>query len=85
MRRIKEKYENTYTTVRKMSSLFFVMDKKGVCLMNIIHIETKNHYKSEKENEMETIPIIKRIYYENGEIKFEILEGNNVPSTQLDK
>ena len=41
--------------------------------MNIIHIETKNHYKNEKENEMKTIPIIKRIYYENGEIKFEIL------------
>ncbi|HDR7647369.1 TPA: hypothetical protein QCX74_004635 [Bacillus mycoides] len=53
--------------------------------MNIIHIETKNHYKNEKENEMETIPIIKRIYYENGEIKFEILEGKNVPTTYLDK
>ncbi|MEF7658680.1 MULTISPECIES: hypothetical protein [Bacillus] len=53
--------------------------------MNIIHIETKNHYKSDKENEMETIPIIKRIYYENGEIKFEILEGKNVPTTCLDK
>ncbi|WJE67145.1 hypothetical protein QRE63_28790 (plasmid) [Bacillus mycoides] len=49
--------------------------------MNIIHIETKNHYKNEKENEMKTIPIIKRIYYENGEIKFEILEGENVPTT----
>ncbi|EOP43878.1 hypothetical protein [Bacillus cereus] len=53
--------------------------------MNIIHIETKNHYKNEKENEkeneMETILIIKRIYYENGEIKFEILEGENVPTT----
>ncbi|HDX9614837.1 TPA: hypothetical protein ROY01_006077, partial [Bacillus toyonensis] len=48
--------------------------------MNIIHIETKNHYKKENENEMETIPIIKRIYYENGEIKFEILEGENVPT-----
>ncbi|MFJ8242662.1 hypothetical protein [Bacillus tropicus] len=53
--------------------------------MNIIHIETKNHYKNEKENEMETIPIIKRIYYENGEIKFEILEEENVPTTYLDK
>ncbi|MGE1125686.1 hypothetical protein [Bacillus thuringiensis] len=53
--------------------------------MNIIHIETKNHYKNEKENEMETIAIIKRIYYENGEIKFEILEGENVPTTYLDK
>ncbi|WP_180229810.1 hypothetical protein [Bacillus toyonensis] len=55
--------------------------------MNIIHIETKNHYKNEKEKEkeMETIAIIKRIYYENGEIKFEILEGDNVPTTYLDK
>lgn len=53
--------------------------------MNIIHIETKNHYKSDKENEMETIPIIKRIYYENGEIKFEILEEKNVPTKCLDK
>ncbi|MBZ3766226.1 hypothetical protein [Bacillus cereus] len=53
--------------------------------MNIIHIETKNHYKSEKENEMETIPIIKRIYYENGEIKFEILEEKYVLDTWLDK
>ncbi|MBU5220569.1 hypothetical protein KQI67_28825 [Bacillus albus] len=53
--------------------------------MNIIHIETKNHYKNEKENEMETIPIIKRIYYENGEIKFDILEGENVPTTYWDK
>ncbi|MEY8351690.1 hypothetical protein AALF16_26210 [Bacillus cereus] len=53
--------------------------------MNIIHIETKNHYNIEKENEMETIPIIKRIYYENGEIKFEISEEKNVPTTWLDK
>jgi len=53
--------------------------------MNIIHIETKNHYKSEKENEMETIPIIKRIYYENGEIKFEISGKKNVPTRWLDK
>ncbi|WP_186320990.1 hypothetical protein [Bacillus mycoides] len=51
--------------------------------MNIIHIETKNHYKS--ENEMETIPIIKRIYYENGEIKFEISEEKYIPDTWLDK
>lgn len=85
MRRIKEKYENTYTTVRKMCYLFFVVNKKEVYLMNIIHIETKNHYKSEKENEMETIPIIKRIYYENGEIKFEILEEKDVPTTWLDR
>ncbi|HDR3891053.1 TPA: hypothetical protein QCO65_005651 [Bacillus cereus] len=53
--------------------------------MNIIHIETKNHYNSAKENEMETISIINRIYYENGEIKFEILEEKNVPMTWLDK
>ncbi|MDM5235377.1 hypothetical protein QUF83_03950 [Bacillus cereus] len=53
--------------------------------MNIIHIETKNHYKSEKENEMVTIPIIKRIYYENGEIKFEISGEKNVPTRLLDK
>ncbi len=68
-----------------MCSLFFIVDKKEVCLMNIIHIETKNHYNSEKENEMETIPIIKRIYYENGEIKFEILGEKNVPTRWLDK
>ncbi|EEM80541.1 MULTISPECIES: hypothetical protein [Bacillus] len=49
--------------------------------MNIVHIETKNYYTSDKENEMETIPIIKRIYYENGEIKFEILEEKNFPTT----
>lgn len=53
--------------------------------MNIIHIETKNHYNSEKENEVETIPIIKRIYYENGEIKFEISGEKNVPTRWLDK
>lgn len=53
--------------------------------MNIIHIETKNHNKSEKENEMEIIPIIKRIYYENGEIKFEISGWENVPTGWLDK
>jgi len=62
-----------------------MVDKKEVCLMNIIHIETKNHYKSEKENEMETIPIIKRIYYENGEIKFEISGEKTVPTRWLDK
>ncbi|MED0963299.1 hypothetical protein [Bacillus paramycoides] len=53
--------------------------------MNIIHIETKNHYISEKENEMETIPVINRIYYENGEIKFEISGERNVPTRWLDK
>jgi len=55
------------------------------CLMNIIHIETKNQYKSEKVNEMETIPIIKRVYYENGEIKFEISGEKKVPMAWLDK
>lgn len=85
MRRIKEKYDNTYITVRKTCSLFFIMDKKEVCLMNIIHIEIKDCYKSEKENKIETIPIIKRVYYEKGEIKFEILGGENVPMTWLDK
>ncbi|EJP85599.1 hypothetical protein [Bacillus cereus] len=53
--------------------------------MNIIHIEIKNHYKSDKENKVETIPIIKRVYYENGDIKFEILGEKNVPMTWLDK
>ncbi|MFF2883412.1 hypothetical protein [Bacillus toyonensis] len=53
--------------------------------MNIIHIETKNHYKSEEENEMNSIPIIKRVYYENGEIKFEILEDKKIPIAWLDK
>ncbi|MBJ8101998.1 hypothetical protein JDS98_28520 [Bacillus cereus group sp. N11] len=53
--------------------------------MNFIHIETKNHYKSEKENEMNSIPIIKRVYYENGEIKFEILEDKKIPIAWLDK
>ncbi|GMR67996.1 MULTISPECIES: hypothetical protein [Bacillus] len=53
--------------------------------MNIIYIKTKNQYKSEKENEMETIPIINRVYYENGEIKFEILGEQKVPMTWLDK
>ncbi len=54
-------------------------------LMNIIYIETKNQYKSEKENEMVTIPIINRVYYENGEIKFEISGEQKVPMTWLDK
>ncbi|WP_336993047.1 hypothetical protein [Bacillus toyonensis] len=53
--------------------------------MNIIYIETKNQYKSEKENEMVTIPIINRVYYENGEIKFEISGEQKVPMTWLDK
>lgn len=85
MRRIKGKYENTYTIVRKICSLFFIVHRKEVCLMNIIHIEIKNHYKSDKENKVETIPIIKRVYYENGDIKFEILGEKNVPMTWLDK
>ncbi|WP_176548407.1 hypothetical protein [Bacillus toyonensis] len=53
--------------------------------MNIIYIKTKNQYTSEKENEMETIPIIKRVYYENGEIKFEISGEQKVPMVWLDK
>ena len=61
------------------------MGKMEDCLMNIIHIETKNQYKSEKVNEMETIPIIKRVYYENGEIKFEISGEKKVPMAWLDK
>lgn len=61
------------------------MGKMEECLMNIIHIETKNQYKSEKVNEMETIPIIKRVYYENGEIKFEISGEKKVPMAWLDK
>lgn len=57
------------------------------CLMNIIHLEIKNQYRSEKEkeNEMENIPIIKRVYYENGEIKFEISGEKKVPMAWLDK
>ncbi|WP_142335285.1 hypothetical protein [Bacillus toyonensis] len=62
-----------------------IVGKTEECLMNIIYIETKNQYKSEKENEMETIPIIKRVYYENGEIKFEILGEQKVPMAWLDK
>ncbi|MDY7965552.1 hypothetical protein [Bacillus thuringiensis] len=55
--------------------------------MNIIHLEIKNQYRSEKEkeNEMENIPIIKRVYYENGEIKFEISGEKKVPMAWLDK
>ncbi|WP_336448671.1 hypothetical protein [Bacillus cereus] len=68
---------------------FFVVDKivgkMEEYLMNIIYIKTKNQYKSEKENEMETILIINRVYYENGEIKFEILGEQKVPMTWLDK
>lgn len=55
------------------------MGKKEECLMNMIHIDIQNQYKSEKENEMETIPIIKWVYYENGEIKFEILGEKKIP------
>jgi hypothetical protein len=62
-----------------------IVGKMEECLMNIIHIETKNQYKSEKVNEMETIPIIKRVYYENGEIKFEISGEKKVPMAWLDK
>ncbi len=75
--------------MRENYYLFFVVDKivgkMEECLMNIIHIETKNQYKSEKVNEMETIPIIKRVYYENGEIKFEISGEKKVPMAWLDK
>ncbi|MBY7115389.1 hypothetical protein ILT06_31910 [Bacillus sp. 17RED48] len=53
--------------------------------MNIIHLEIKNQYRSEKENEMENIPIIKRVYYENGKIKFEISGEKKVPMAWLDK
>ncbi|WP_193653791.1 hypothetical protein [Bacillus mycoides] len=53
--------------------------------MNIIHIEIKNSYKSKTKNGMETIPIIKRVYYENGEIEFEILGEQEVPIVWLNK
>ncbi|WP_193649129.1 hypothetical protein [Bacillus cereus] len=53
--------------------------------MNIIHIEIKNSYKSKTKNGMATIPIIKREYYENGEIEFEILGKQEVPIVWLNK
>jgi hypothetical protein len=59
--------------------------KRGKLLMNIIHIEIKNSYKSKTKNGMETIPIIKRVYYENGEIEFEILGEQEVPIVWLNK
>lgn len=71
-----------------MFFVFFVdkiVGKMEECLMNIIYIETKNQYRSEKENEMENIPIIKRVYSENGEIKFEILGEEKVSMAWLDK
>jgi hypothetical protein len=34
---------------------------------------------------MATIPIIKRVYYENGEIEFEILGEQEVPIVWLNK
>ncbi|WP_342047496.1 hypothetical protein [Bacillus sp. OTU530] len=52
--------------------------------MNVIDLNAERQ-RRQKEKQMITIPIIKRIYEEDGEIKFEISGEREVPVAWLDK
>ncbi|MDM5154948.1 hypothetical protein QUF88_14310 [Bacillus sp. DX1.1] len=52
--------------------------------MNVIDLEAARKRK-QKKTHMITIPIIKRIYQENGEIEFEVLGEKDVPLEMLEK
>ena len=52
--------------------------------MNVIDLNAERQ-RRQKENQMITIPIIKRVYEEDGEIKFEISGEREVPLAWLDK
>ncbi|KEK23527.1 hypothetical protein [Bacillus gaemokensis] len=52
--------------------------------MNVINLDAARKRKQQKKH-MITIPIIKRIYEEDGEIKFEVLGEKDVPLEMLEK
>ncbi|MBO1627592.1 hypothetical protein COE15_17725 [Bacillus cereus] len=52
--------------------------------MNVINLDAARKRKQHKKR-MITIPIIKRIYEEDGEIKFEVLGEKDVPLEMLEK
>jgi len=52
--------------------------------MNVIDLNAERK-RRQKEKQMITIPIIKGIYEEDGEIKFEISGEQDVPLAWLDK
>lgn len=52
--------------------------------MDVINLEAARKRKQHKK-QMITIPIIKRIYEEDGEIKFEVLGEKDVPLEMLEK
>ncbi len=52
--------------------------------MNVIDLNAERQ-RRQKEKQMIIIPIIKRVYEEDGEIKFEISGEREVPLAWLDK
>ncbi|WP_206667347.1 hypothetical protein, partial [Bacillus cereus] len=65
-------------------SLFIYFQKKGCLQMNVISLDAARKRKQHKKL-MITIPIITRIYEEDGEIKFEVAGEKDVPLEMLEK
>ncbi len=55
---------------------------KGECNMTIINLDT---FRKQKEKQMVTVPIIERIYKEDGEIKTEVSGEQEVSKVWLNR
>lgn len=55
---------------------------KGECNMTIINLDT---FRKQKEKQMVTIPIIERIYKEDGEVKIEVSGEQEVSKAWLNR